>query len=363
MGTIGQRKADHIALCVDGDAEGDVGFRKASTLLECVHLVHDALPDLAVDDVDLSVTMFGKKLRAPLIIASMTGGTDEAAQINRDLAAIADERGYGFGLGSQRAMHVRPGTAATYRVRDAIPRGLLLGNVGVVQARSMRTEEIRALVEQVGADAMCVHLNPAMELVQPGGDRDFTGGTETLARLASDLGVPIVVKETGCGISRRVGERLRAAGVRHVDVSGAGGTSWVGVETKRAAAAGNEPARSLGEAFWDWGVPTAASIASLAPMGFDTLIATGGVASGLDVARAVALGATAAGVARPVLRALSSGGRAAAMALLARMEAELVTAMLLTGSTTVEALRSAPRVLVGELSTWMEQLGQPDPKR
>jgi isopentenyl-diphosphate delta-isomerase len=353
MGTIGQRKADHIALCVDGDSDGDVGFRKASTLLDCVHLVHDALPDLALDDVDLSVTLFGKKLRAPLVIASMTGGTDEAAQINRELATIAEERGYGFGLGSQRAMHVRPGTAPTYRVRDAIPRGLLLGNLGVVQARSMRTEEIRALVEQVGADALCVHLNPAMELVQPGGDRDFAGGTETLARLASDLGVPIVAKETGCGISRGVGERLRAAGVRHVDVSGAGGTSWVGVETKRAAAAGDAAARALGDAFWDWGVPTAASVAALSPLGFDTIIATGGVATGLDVARAIALGASAAGMARPILRALVQGGRAAAMSVLDRVESELRTAMLLTGSRDLAALRRAPRVVIGELAAWI----------
>src|SRR5580700_500869 len=218
MGTIGQRKADHIALCVDGDADGDVGFRKASTLLECVHLVHDALPDLAVDDVDLSVTLFGKKLRAPLVIASMTGGTDEAGRINRELAEIAEERGYGFGLGSQRAMYVRPGTGGTYRVRDVAPSTLVLGNVGVVQARAMTTSEIRLLVDEVGADALCVHLNPAMELVQPGGDRDFDGGLDTLRRLASELGVPVVAKETGCGLSPAVGRRLREAGIRHVDV-------------------------------------------------------------------------------------------------------------------------------------------------
>jgi isopentenyl-diphosphate delta-isomerase len=353
MGTIGQRKADHIALCVDGDADGDVGFRKASTLLECVHLVHDALPDLAVDDVDLSVTLFGKTLRAPLIIASMTGGTDEAAQINRDLAAIAEERGYGFGLGSQRAMHVRPGTAPTYRVRDAIPRGLLLGNIGVIQARSMATDEVRGLVEQVGADALCVHLNPAMELVQPGGDRDFSGATETLARLARELGVPVIAKETGCGLSRRVGERLCDAGVRHVDVSGAGGTSWVGVETKRAAASGDSAARALGDAFWDWGVPTAASVAMLAPLGFETIIATGGVATGLDVARAIALGATAAGMARPVLRALVQGGRAAAVSVLDRVEGELRAALVLTGSRDLSALRRAPRVVLGDLAAWV----------
>jgi isopentenyl-diphosphate delta-isomerase len=360
MATIGQRKADHLALC----AEGDVGFRRASTLLECVHLVHDALPDVKLADVDLSVTLLGKTLRAPIIIAAMTGGTDEAGRINRELASIAEERGYGFGLGSQRAMHLRPGTGASYRVRQAAPTTLLLGNVGVVQARAMTTGEARVLVDEVGADALCVHLNPAMELVQPGGDRDFSGGLETLARLARDLGVPVVVKETGCGISPAVGRRLRDIGIKHVDVSGAGGTSWVAVETKRAASEGDERAQALGEALWDWGIPTGASVALLAPMGFDAIIATGGIGTGLDVARALALGASAAGIARPILRALLSKkapgeGRAVALASLDAIETELRAAMLLTGSRDIAALRSAPRVTLPPLTSWIEQLSQP----
>jgi isopentenyl-diphosphate delta-isomerase len=349
MSTIGQRKDDHLALC----AEGDVGFRGKTTLLECVRLVHDALPDMAVADVDTSVTLFGKRLRAPFAIAAMTGGTDEAGRINRELASIAEECGYAFGLGSQRAMHTRPASAPTYRVRQVAPSALLLGNVGVVQARSMTTSEARMLVDEVGADALCVHLNPAMELVQPGGDRDFSHGLSTIARLVRDLGVPLVVKETGCGIGPGTARRLRDVGVRHVDASGAGGTSWVGVETRRAEAAGDAGARVLGEALWDWGIPTAASVALLAPMGFESIIATGGVGTGLDVARAIALGATAAGIARPLLRALSSGGRAAAIELLEAMENELRAAMILTASRDLAALRRAPRVIVGELSAWM----------
>jgi isopentenyl-diphosphate delta-isomerase len=356
VGSIGERKSEHLALC----AAEDVGFRKASTLLECVRLVHDALPEMSAADVDLSVTLLGKSLRAPLVIASMTGGTDEAGLVNRELASIAEQRGLGFGLGSQRAMHTRPGTESTYRVRDVAPTTLVLGNVGVVQGRTMTTSEIRVLVEEVGADALCLHLNPAMELVQPGGDRDFSQGLGTVARLVRDLGVPVVVKETGCGIAPGVGRRLRDVGVRHVDVSGAGGTSWVGVETKRAQAAGDERARGLGEALWDWGVPTAAAVALLAPMGFDTIIATGGIATGLDVARAIALGATAAGIARPVLRALSAGGREGATALLDAIESELRAAMLLTGSRDLAALRRAPRVVVGELASWIAQLGRED---
>lgn len=353
-GSIGQRKSDHITLC----ATEEVGFRGVSTLFDQVRLVHDALPDLDASALDTSVTLFGKRLRAPILIAAMTGGTEEAGRINRELASIAEERGVAFGLGSQRAMHLREGTAPTYRVRDVAPKTVLLGNVGVVQAREMKTAELRALVDEVGADALCVHLNPAMELVQPGGDRDFRRGLETIGRVVRELGVPVVVKETGCGISPGVGKRLRGVGVAHVDVSGAGGTSWVGVETKRAAEQGDARGAALGEAFWDWGIPTAASVALLAPLGFETLIATGGVSNGVEVAKAIVLGATVAGIARPMLKALVAGGRTRALELLDQVVAELRTAMLLTGSTDIEALRRAPRLVAGELSLWVERLGE-----
>ena len=350
--SIGQRKADHLEIC----ANEEIGFRHLSTLFEDVRLVHDALADLDERTVDASCTLLGKRLKAPLVIAAMTGGTDEAGEINRELARVAEEKGVAFGLGSQRAMHVRPGTAATYRVRDIAPTTLVLGNVGVVQAKAMSNDELRALVGGVGADALCVHLNPAMELVQPGGDRDFSGSLDTIARLAAELPVPIVVKETGCGLSPDVGRRLRNVGVQHLDVSGAGGTSWVGVETKRAAAAGDEASRSLGETFWDWGIPTAASVALVAPLGFKTVIATGGVASGLDVARAIALGAHAAGVARPFLKALRAGGPAAAAAAVDAVVRELRAAMLLTGSRDLRALTRARRLIKGDLARWIEQL-------
>lgn len=351
MSTIGQRKADHLALC----ATDEVAFRDKTTLFEQVRLVHDALPDLDADALDTTVTILGKKLRAPIIIAAMTGGTEEAQRINHELASIAEERGYGFGLGSQRAMHVRTETKGTYVVRDVAPTTLVLGNVGVVQARAMKTSEVEALAKGVGADALCVHLNPAMELVQPGGDRDFRGGLDTIARLVKELPLPVVVKETGSGISRGVAARVREVGVRHVDVSGAGGTSWVAVETKRAEAAQDHAARALGEALWDWGIPTAASVALLAPLGFESLIATGGVFTGVDVARAIALGATAAGIARPALKALTAGGRAGAITFFEGVERELRALMLLTGSRDLAALRKAPRVVGGELRLWIDQ--------
>ncbi|HEU4412183.1 MAG TPA: type 2 isopentenyl-diphosphate Delta-isomerase [Polyangiaceae bacterium] len=342
---ISQRKADHIDLA----ARGDVGFRHTTTLFECVRLVHDALPEAHLDELDTSVTLLGKRLRAPIVIAAMTGGTPRAGALNRELAALAERRGYGFGLGSQRAMHLDQGRGETYAVRDVAPSALVLGNVGVVQARALATAELRALADRVGADALCVHLNPAMEVVQPGGDRDFRGGLETLARLARELGLPLIAKETGCGLSRPVVRRLYEAGVRHVDVSGAGGTSWVAVETQRAEG----DAKALGQAFWDWGVPTAASVVYAAQEPFETVIATGGVQNGLDVAKALALGAHAAGLARPVLKALVNEGAEAADRFLDQVEAELRTAMLLTGSRRAHDLRRAGRVLTGELRDWV----------
>ena len=351
MSTIGQRKADHLALC----ATDEVAFRDKTTLFEQVRFIHDALPDLDAHAIDTSTTILGKTLRAPLLIAAMTGGTDEASQINHELASIAEERGLGFGLGSQRAMHVRTETKGSYAVRDVAPRTLVLGNLGVVQARSMSTAEIESLARGVGADALCIHLNPAMELVQPGGDRDFTGGLDTIARLVRELPLPVVVKETGCGLSRGVGERLASVGVKHLDTSGAGGTSWVAVETKRAEAASDQAARALGEALWDWGIPTAASVGMLSGItGFETIIATGGVMTGLDVARAIALGASAAGIARPMLKALVAGGRAGALAYLDGIVTELRAVMLLTGSNDVAALRKAPRLLGAELRLWLD---------
>jgi isopentenyl-diphosphate delta-isomerase len=349
---IGKRKADHLALC----ATDAVAFRDKTTLLEQVRFVHDALPDLDADALDTTCTLFGKPLKAPIVIAAMTGGTDQAARINRELASIAEEHGFGFGLGSQRAMHVRTdaGTKSSYSVREVAPTALVLGNLGVVQARQMTLAEIEALVRAIEADALCIHLNPAMELVQPGGDRDFRGGLDTIAAAVRELPFPVIVKETGCGLSRRVGERLLGAGVRHVDTSGAGGTSWVAVETKRAEAVDDHAARALGEALWDWGIPTAASVAMLAPLGFETIVATGGVSSGLDVARAIALGASAAGIARPVLKALTAGGREGAVAFLNGVLTELRAVMLLTGSADIAALAGAERIIGPELRLWTE---------
>lgn len=341
---ISQRKKDHLALC----AGPNVGFRAKTTLLEEVELIHCALPELHADAVDSRVTLLGKTLAAPVVVASMTGGTDGSARVNRELAQAAEELGLGFGLGSQRAMFERPETAWTFKVREVAPTVLLTGNLGLVQAKQMTTRQIADLVGEVGADALCIHLNPAMEIVQPGGDRDFANGLELIARLVQELPVPVVAKETGCGLSRAVAEQLVAAGVRTVDVSGAGGTSWVAVEAHRAI---DPDQKRLADELWDWGIPTAASVLQLSGLGLD-IIATGGLKTGSDVARAVALGATVGGIAAQALRAQRSGGTEGAREYLRGVVASVRAIMLLTGSRTVAELQRASKVLGPRLAAW-----------
>src|SRR5256885_5244793 len=193
---IAKRKADHLEVAASGRAE----FVK-STLLEHVHLVHQALPELALDEIDLATELVGKRLAAPLVITGMTGGTAEAAQVNRDLARAAQAAGVALGLGSQRAMAEHPELAATYQVRDVAPDVVLFGNVGAVQAAAMGPARVVELAKRVGADAIAVHLNPGQELIQDRGDRDFRGVRDAIARLVEASPVPIIVKETGCGRS------------------------------------------------------------------------------------------------------------------------------------------------------------------
>lgn len=343
MSEVASRKQAHLDLCAHRDVEAG-----GTTLLEDVHLLHEALPELSAADVDPSIELFGRRLGAPLYIAGMTGGTERAGAINRALAAAAQKAGFAFGLGSQRAIWTDPDAAASYRVRDEAPDIALFGNVGAVQAREKGPAAVAELVEAVRADALCVHLNAAQELAQDEGDRDFRGCVDAIAALVEALPVPVIVKETGCGLSPRTLARLRAAGVEWVDASGAGGTTWPGVEALR----GSLRQRALGGLLREWGIPTAASVVYARRAGFSTL-ASGGIRTALDVVRALALGARAAGLALPFLRAFDRGGSKAVAALAEELTEGVRALLLLTGSARPEQLAAAPRVLGPSLRAWL----------
>jgi isopentenyl-diphosphate delta-isomerase len=303
-------------------------------------LEYDALPELDLDEVQLSVDVLGKRLAAPLVIGAMTGGTERAAQLNRVLARAAARVGVGMALGSQRAMIVRPELAATFRVRDAAPDlPLLFGNVGAVQLNyGITAGAIREALDAVEADALNVHLNPLQEAVQPEGDTRFSGLGTRIARLAEELERPVIVKEVGAGISERAAAKLAALPIAGVEVAGTGGTSWAKVESFRAPAGSAQA--EVGRRLAGFGVPTAESIVTCRrAFGERVVVGSGGVRTGMDVAVALALGADVVALAKPLLEAAVHGEQAVVDAL-SLLLYELRVICFCTGASSVTALRS-----------------------
>jgi isopentenyl-diphosphate delta-isomerase len=346
----GNRKDAHLDLCATEEVEPT----QNSTLLECVKLIHCAMPEMAVEDVDLSTPFLGKRLRAPVLITGMTGGTERAGKVNRELALVAERQGVAFGVGSQRAMAESTARAASYQVRDVAPTVALVGNIGMYQAIRMGVDGVRRLMDAIGADGMALHLNAGQELTQPEGDRDFQGGYSVVELLVKAFGDRLLVKETGCGIGPDVARRLTELGVRNIDVSGLGGTSWVRVEQLRATGA----LAQLGAEYSSWGIPTAAATAAVRrAVGPEIrLVASGGIRTGLEVAKAIAIGADLGGMALPLFKAQQEGGVEGAEKALQLIIAGLRQALVLTGSRSCAELRRKPVVMTGELKDWLVAL-------
>jgi isopentenyl-diphosphate delta-isomerase len=345
-----KRKDAHLDLCASEEVEP----KQNSTLLDQVKLVHCAMPELAVDEVAPGTTWWGKALRYPLMVTGMTGGTERAQAVNKDLAWLAEKYGLAFGVGSQRAMAEDASRTKTFEVRDVAPTALLVGNIGLRQAAAMGVDGVRRLRDAIGADGMALHLNVGQELTQPEGDRDFRQGYATVQALVKALDGRLMVKETGCGIGPQVARRLAELGVDTLDLSGLGGTSWVRVEQLRASGV----AEQLGAEFSGWGIPTAAAVASVrkAVAPGVRLVASGGLRTGLDVAKCLALGADLGGMALPLFRAQQEGGRAGAEQALQALLQGIVHALVLTGSRTTQALQKASKVVTGELADWLRAL-------
>ncbi len=339
-----ERKADHIRI----NLEEDVQFQGLTTGLEDYHFVHQALPELDLEGIDTRVTVFGRELAAPILVSSMTGGTPEARAINRRLAEAAQARRLAMGVGSQRVGVEDPETVATFQVRDVAPDILLFANLGAVQLNyGYGPDQCRQAVEMVQADALVLHLNPLQEAVQAEGDTRWHGLLERIGAVCRALSVPVVVKEVGWGISRRVARMLIEAGVAGIDVAGAGGTSWSQVEMHRAP---TERLRRLAGAFMDWGIPTATTLRwvcqvrnEMGALGVE-VFASGGIRTGQDVAKAVALGASLVGLASPFLKAAARSTEAV-MEEMGLLEDELRVAMWCAGAPCLEALRR-PGVLL-----------------
>ncbi len=322
------RKAEHIQLALEDRMQlGGRGF-------DAWRLEHCAIPEIDLADVDASAVFLDKPLVAPLLVSCMTGGTADAAQINRNLAIGAERVGVALGVGSQRKALEDPSRRGTFQVREHAPTIPLLANLGAVQLNyGYGVDECREAVRMIDADALVLHLNPLQEAIQPEGDGNFASLLPKIAAIVDQLEVPVIVKEIGMGLSRAVADRLVEAGVRILDTAGHGGTSWARIEAQRA----DDP--ELGDTFADWGIPTPDSIRAVAGLPDVTVIGSGGVRSGIDVAKAIALGADIVGLAYPFLAASLQSAEAVA-ARIERTLTELRISMFCAGARTLAELRS-----------------------
>ncbi|MDV0447667.1 Isopentenyl-diphosphate delta-isomerase [Methanosarcinaceae archaeon Ag5] len=346
-----RRKMEHLELC----AHSHVESRKVSAGFEDVMLIHRALPEISMDDIDMSIDFFDKTLSFPFLIASITGGHPETTAVNAAMAEAAEKIGVGIGVGSQRAAIDDKSQVSSFKiVREKAPTAFVYSNIGAAQLLEYSLSQIESAVEMIDADAIAVHLNFLQEAIQPEGDRNAKGCLEKIEELCSVSSVPVFAKETGAGISREDALMLKKAGVSAIDVGGVGGTSWAGVEVYRARQTADTLGEYLGELFWDFGIPTVSSIVECKVS--VPVIATGGVRTGIDVAKSIALGATAASAALPFVGAALEGPNAV-LEKLELMRQELKAAMFLTGCDTVSDLSRTNIAITGRTYEYLSQRG------
>jgi isopentenyl-diphosphate delta-isomerase len=347
------RKIDHIKICLERNVESyePSGFNDIS-------LVHDCLPDLNFNNIDVSIEILGKKIEAPIIIEPITGGSKYTLNINRNLAEVAEDLNIGISIGSQRAALENPNIEYTYKVvRESAPSTLVFANIGCAQLLHDNLIEIaETVVDMVDADGLTIHLNPLQESIQPEGDINLKGVLAQIGELTKKLKVPVMIKETGAGISKEAAVKLENQGVKIVDIAGLGGTTWAGVEYYRALGVRDSSRVSLGNLFWDWGLPTAISLVEVLHFTSMKVIASGGIRNGLDVAKALALGADAGGLALPLLKAAVKS-RKTLLKYLKTVIQELKLALFLTGSKDVLSLQSKPVIISGKTADWLTKRG------
>jgi len=347
---ISHRKIDHIKICSTKKVESE-----RPTGFEDIHLIHQSIPEINMEEVDTSRTFMGHRLLLPLVIEGMTGGASPAEKINQRLAKAAEVLKVAMGVGSQRIALENSAFEDSFRiVRESAPDAFLIANIGAPQlAMGYGPEEAEKAVEMIAANALAIHTNTTQECVQPEGEPMAKGVMGKIEEIAKELHVPVIVKETGAGISAEEAAKLEALGVSGIDVAGVGGTDWAKVEGYRRGA---EKGGSRIQVFHGWGIPTAASLVEVTQSTKLTAIASGGIRDGLQIAKSIALGASAAGLARPLL-APAMQSHNAVVKVIHAIHRELKTAMFLTGSKTIEDLQSAPLVIAGDTYHWLSQRG------
>ncbi len=340
------RKQQHVNLTVSKD----VAFRGKTTGFERWEFQHNALPELNVAEIDPSTSFLGKRLSLPLIISSMTGGYQDAARINRQLAEVCAEKELAMGVGSQRQAIEDTTYHRTFSiVREVAPDVPIFGNLGAAEVAKLRdASSVKKLADLIHADAFAVHLNPLQEFLQPEGNPEFRGVLRGIEMLVRELPIPVIVKEIGAGISMKVAQRLVDVGVKIIDIAGAGGTSWAGVEILRRKGA-KKTSSDFASEFWDWGITTVDALRQVCSLKTThsslTIISSGGIASGMDVAKSIAFGADLTGSARPMLKVLESAGKKGLLKVIDDWSMSLRGAMFLTGSRTIADLQAQQLVL------------------